>query len=135
MNRRFRRGHRRDGREGRDRGAVDSSVTLLFGAICLLAVFLLLLDVTAYWHARNVFDDAAADGARVAAARGGSCAAGVAEVHAAIAVHDGGWADEVQVSCTDGPTVTVTVHGRSRGILARGAGLAIDVSQSQPSEG
>ena len=42
----------------------------------MLALVLLLVETVSFWHARNVFDEAAAEGARVAAAFDGSCAAG-----------------------------------------------------------
>lgn len=117
-----------------DGGAVDGSVQLLFGMVVLLLVFLVVLDITAYWHTRNVFDDAAADGARVAAAYDGSCATGVEATRAAIARQVEGWADDVDISCTDGPEVSVAVRGASRGVLFAAFGVEIDVVQTQPSE-
>ena len=117
-----------------DRGAVDVSIEMLFGAVALLLVLFLVFDATAYWHARNVFDDAAADGARSAAAFDGSCDDGVAVARAAIDRHAGDWGSAVSVECVAGPIVTVTVRGRSPGVLAGAAGMTVAVSQSQPSE-
>lgn len=117
-----------------DRGGVDVSIEMLFGAVALLLVLFLVFDATAYWHARNVFDDAAADGARSAAAFDGSCDDGVAVARAAIDRHAGDWGSDVTVECAAGPMVTVTVRGRSPGVLAGAAGMTVAVSQSQPSE-
>jgi hypothetical protein len=117
-----------------DRGAVDVSIEMLFGAVALLLVLFVVFDATAYWHARNVFDDAAADGARSAAAFDGSCDDGVAVTRAAIDRHAGDWGSAVSVECSAGPIVTVTVRGRSPGVLAGAAGMTVAVSQSQPSE-
>ena len=82
----------------RDRGAVDVSIEMLFGTVAVLMALLLVFETAAYWHARNVFDDAASDGARIAAAFDGSCADGVEVARAAIARHAGSWASEVEVS-------------------------------------
>jgi Flp pilus assembly protein TadG len=117
-----------------DRGAVDVSIEMLFGATALLLVLFVLFDATAYWHARNVFDDAAADGARAAAAFDGSCAEGADVTRAAIARHAGSWGSRATVECAGGATVTVTVRGRTPGVLAGAAGMTVAVSQSQPSE-
>lgn len=117
-----------------DRGAVDVSVEMLFGAVALLLVLFVVFDATAYWHARNVFDDAAADGARAAAAFDGSCDEGLAVARAAIDRHAGGWGSDVVVDCTDGALVTVAVRGQTPGVLGGAAGITVAVSQSQPSE-
>ena len=76
-----------------DRGAVDVSLQMLFGAMTLLFTLLLLFETTAYWHARNVFDDAAAEGARVAAAYDGTCRDGVGAARAMVVRHAGAWAE------------------------------------------
>lgn len=107
---------------------------MLFGSLAVLLVLLLVFDAVAYWHARNVYDDAAAEGARVAAAWDGSCAAGVAAAHAVVAGSAGSWADDVEVTCTEGPTVMVTVDGRTPGVLAGGVGLRARVTETAPKE-
>ena len=61
-----------------DAGAVDVSIQMLFGMIAVLFAMLLVFDTTSYWHGRNVYNDAAAEGARVAAAFDGTCADGIA---------------------------------------------------------
>ena len=67
-------------RRYRDRGAVDVSVQMLFGSVAVLFALLLVFEAVAFWHARNVFDEAAAEGARVAAAYDGTCDDGVAAI-------------------------------------------------------
>src|SRR5687768_9190295 len=95
--------------EGRDRGAVDVSIEMLFGLLATLLVVLVLFEAVTYWHARNVFDDAAAEGARVAAAYDGSCAEGVAVALDSLRRHGGSWSSEASVTCSDGAMVAVTV--------------------------
>ena len=117
----------------RDRGSVDSSIPMLFGSIAVLFVLLLVFEVVAYWHARNVYGDAAAEGARVAAAWDGSCAAGVVAARAVVDGSAGSWAGDVEVTCTDGPTVAVTVAGRTPGVLG-GAGMQARITETAPKE-
>ncbi len=57
----------RDARHA-DRGAVDVSIQMLFGFMAVLLTMLLIVEATSFWHARNVYDEAASEGARVAAA-------------------------------------------------------------------
>lgn len=118
---------------GRDQGSVDASIPMLLGSIAVLFVLLLVFEVVAYWHARNVYGDAAAEGARVAAAWDGSCAAGVVAARAVVEGSAGSWAGEVEVTCTDGPTVAVTVAGRTAGVLG-GAGMHARVTETAPKE-
>ncbi|MDO8362845.1 MAG: hypothetical protein Q7V88_08105 [Actinomycetota bacterium] len=119
----------------RDHGAVDVSVQMLFGFIAVLFALLLLFEVVAYWHARNVFDEAAAEGVRVAAAYDGDCADGIAAAEAMVRRHGGTWGSGTRVTCTDGAIVTVTVAGRTPGVLGNGLGLRTSVSESAPKEG
>jgi len=119
---------------GADRGAVDVSIEMLFGTVVALLVMLLVFDASAYWHARNVFDDAAADGVRIAAAHGGRCDEAVAATRDAIEQHAGGWGRDATVSCIDGPVVSVTVEGSTPGVLSGGVGLRASVTESQPRE-
>ncbi len=121
-------------RTASDRGAVDVSIEMMAGTILLLVALLVLFEAIAHWHARTVFDDAAADGARVAAAYDGTCEAGVAATRAAIVRHAAGWGTQAQVSCTSGAEVTVRVSGPTPGVLASPLQLVASVEQSQPSE-
>lgn len=118
----------------RDRGAVDVSIEMLFGMVAVLMALVLIFETTAYWHARNVYDEAAAEGVRIAAAFDGSCDAGIAATRAAIARQAGGWASELAITCTDGPTVTMTVQGRTPGISANVLGARASVVESAPRE-
>lgn len=118
----------------RDRGAVDVSVELLVGTFAVAAVLLLVVETAAHWHTRNVLADAAADGARVAAAIDGTCAAGVATAQAAVARHGSTWAEQVRVACRDGSQVIVTITGRTPGLVGTLLGHRASVSSSTPKE-
>ncbi len=111
------------------------SVQMLFGTMALLFTLLLLFESTAYWHARNVFDDAAAEGARVAAAYDGTCRDGVGAARTMVALHAKSWGSGLRVTCVDGATVTVTIEGRTPGVLGSGLGIRARVSESAPKEG
>ena len=117
-----------------DRGAVDSSIEMLFGAMALLMVVLLVFEATAYWHTRNVFDEAASEGVRVAAAYDGTCADGVVAARAMVERMASGWSDRVRVQCIDGPTVTVVVSGSTPSVLSSRLGVAARVAESAPKE-
>ncbi|MGE0141627.1 MAG: TadE/TadG family type IV pilus assembly protein, partial [Ilumatobacteraceae bacterium] len=114
----------------RDRGVVDVSIEMLFGLLAVVMVLLLLFETAAYWHARNVFDEAASEGARIAAAYDGSCAAGIDAARASIARQAGGWADDVEITCVDGATVTVAVTGRTPGVVSGTLGFRARVEES-----
>jgi hypothetical protein len=118
-----------------DRGAVDVSVQMLFGMIALLFTLLLVVESSAHWHPRNVFDDAASEGARVAAAFDGTCPMGIAAARRSITAHGGGWARGAVVTCTTGPTVSVTVEGRTPGVVAPLLGMRVRVTEQAPKEG
>lgn len=117
----------------RDRGAVDVSIQMLFGMMAVIFVILLLFEVTAYWHARNVLDEAAAEGARVAAAYDGDCADGVAAARSQLRAVGGSWTSSVRISCVDGPIVTVSITGSTPGALGS-IGFKAAVSESAPKE-
>lgn len=118
----------------RDAGAVDVSIQMLFGMTAVLLAMLLIFDTATYWHGRNVYNEAAAEGARVAAAFDGTCAAGVAAARASVHDSAGAWARDVTVTCVDGPLVTVTVSGSTPGVLAGALGFDVRVSESAPKE-
>lgn len=89
---------------------------MLAGLIAVLFTLLLVFECATYWHARNVFDEAAAEGARVAAAYDGSCAQGVVAARSMVRRHAGKWAANVTVTCTIGTAVVVVVSGRTPGV-------------------
>ena len=101
----------------------------------MIALVLLLVETVSFWHARNVFDEAAAEGARVAAAFDGTCAAGTATAETLITRRAGGWSSGVDVSCSerDG-IITITVSGETPGVLFDAAGFSASTTQSTPKE-
>ena len=121
-------------RRCRDRGAVDVSIQMLFGSMALLMVMLLVFESAAYWHARNVYDEAAIEGARVAAAYDGDCAQGIAAAREMVQQHAGGWSNRLRVTCTSGATVSVTVIGFTPGVLGETFGVRVRVTESAPKE-
>lgn len=132
---------RRTGGRGRradtavlDRGAVDVSIEMLFGMVATLFVVLAIFEAGAYWHAHNVLDDAAADGARIAAAYDGSCTAGVDAARRAVARQAGSWAGAVEVICTDGAIISVTVAADTPGVIGATVGWRARATASAPKE-
>src|SRR6056297_1047887 len=118
-----------------DRGAVDAGLETLFGGVAMIALVLLLVETVSFWHARNVFDEAAAEGARVAAAFDGACGEGTATARGLIAQRAGGWSSGVAVSCSESDgIVTVTITGTTPGALFDAAGFRASVTQSAPKE-
>ncbi len=118
----------------RDAGAVDVSIQMLFGMIAVLFAMLLIFETTTYWHGRNVYNEAAVEGARVAAAFDGTCADGIAAAEESVRQSAGAWARDVRVSCTEGAVVTVTVAGTTPGVLGSALGFTVRVSESAPKE-
>jgi hypothetical protein len=121
-------------RPRRDCGAVDVSIQMLFGFMAVLLVMLVVFEAATYWHARNVFDEAAAEGARVAAAFDGDCAQGIAAAAAVVQRTAGSWAVGVGVTCTEAALVTVTVSGRTPGVLGNALGFRAHVTETAPKE-
>jgi len=117
-----------------DRGVVDVSIEMLFGLLLVLLVCLTVFEAVAYWHARNVFDDAASEGARVAAAYDGDCDAGIAAARRAIAQRSASWADDVSITCTTGATVVVRVSGTTPGVVGDALGFRAVVVEIAPKE-
>lgn len=107
---------------------------MLFGMIAVLFAMLLVFDTSTYWHGRNIYNEAAAEGARVAAAFDGTCADGIAAAEASVWDSAGAWARDVRVTCTEGAIVTVTVAGSTPGVLAGALGFSVRVSESVPKE-
>jgi hypothetical protein len=114
-----------------DRGAIDLSVQMLFGSMAVLFVLLLIVETVVFWHTRNVFDEAAAEGARVAAAFDGVCADGIAAANAMIERSASGWSSNIEIGCTAGVSVRVTVKGRSAGVF----GFRAQAVETAPKEG
>lgn len=123
-------------RRGRgDRGAADIGIEMMFGSIVMIALFLFLIEVGAYWHARNVLDEAAAEAARVAAAFDGTCAEGIVVAEARAAARGGRWADDVEAVCSDtGEIVTIVITSTTPGFLSSATGYEASVTESAPRE-
>ena len=117
-----------------DQGSVDVAVQMLFGSMAFLMVLVLIFETTAYWHARNVFDDAAAEGARVAAAQDGTCAMGVAATRRMIDQHAGRWGRGASVRCTGTSMITVVVSGPTPGVASSAIGMHATVRAVTPKE-
>lgn len=118
-----------------DRGAFDASVGMIFGAVAVMTFVLLLFEAVAHWHAHNVIQEAAAEGARVAAAFDGTCARGRQAAQASIESRASGWSSEVAVVCREqGGVLTVTVTAGTPGFIAGGIGYRLAVTQSAPRE-
>jgi hypothetical protein len=118
----------------RDRGSVDVSIEMLFGMVGVVFALLALFEAGAYWHTRTILDDAASDGARVAAAYDGTCSGGVEAARTAVARQAGSWADVIDVTCSDGANVTVVVTARTPGVLGSSIGRRATASVSAPKE-
>ena len=106
--RRHRGGGRRRFDWADDRGDV-SGVEILFSAMFLIALFLFLCQVVVWWHTRNILEQAAAEGARAAAAADGSCAAATPAAVGLAERIGGSWVDSTHVNCSPGTTVIVVV--------------------------
>ena len=115
----------------RDRGAVDVSVQMLFGSVAVLLVLLLIVETVVFWHTRNVFQEAASEGARVAAAFDGDCTRGISAATDMVERSASGWSSALRVDCTQGATVRVAVKGRSAGIVS----FTVDAIATAPKEG
>ena len=121
-------------RADRDRGAVDVSISMMFASVATIVGLLVVVEAAAYWHTRNVYDEAASEGVRIAAAYGGDCEQGVLAATAMVHEHGGAWADDVRVECSEGDRVEVTVRGRTAGFLAGSSGYGVAVTAVAPKE-
>jgi Flp pilus assembly protein TadG len=118
-----------------DRGAADGGLEIMFGAVAMIFFVLLIVETVSYWHSRNVFDEAAAEGARVAAAFDGTCTAGSSTARTLLERRAGGWSSGVTVGCSEADgIVTITISGTTPGVLFDAAGFTATVTQSAPRE-
>ena len=108
---------------------------MMFGTVFVIALVLIVIEAVGYWHARNILDEAAAEGARIAAAFDGTCAAGTAETNRLITARAEGWAQGATPQCgeADG-IVTVSVSAGTPGFIFGAAGFSVSVTQSAPRE-
>ncbi|HEU4840098.1 MAG TPA: TadE/TadG family type IV pilus assembly protein [Ilumatobacteraceae bacterium] len=120
-----------------DRGDV-AGIEILFSTVFLIVLFLFLCQVVIWWHARNILEQAAAEGARAAAAADASCdAAGPAATGLAGRM-GGSWVNSLRVDCggdgPDGSIVTVTVTATTPMFGIPGS-LQVQAVATAPSEG
>jgi hypothetical protein len=116
-----------------DGGAVDA-VEMLFLGVGLIALFLFVVELGAYWHAKNVLEEAAASGAQAAAAFDGDCADGRASAASFARERGGGWADAVTVTCRSGEVASVAVHAHSPGLVFGSVGFSVSARASAVEE-
>lgn len=111
---------------------------MLLAAVFLIALFLFICQVVVWWHARNILEQAAAEGARAAAAADGGCGDAVSAATAEAGRMGGGWVDSLSVSCGgDGPTgstISVTVTAQTPMFGAPGS-LTVQARATAPKEG
>ena len=110
------------------------SISMMFASVATIVGLLVVVEAAAYWHTRNVYDEAASEGVRIAAAHGGDCDQGVVAATEMVHRHGGSWAEGVEVECSPGDVVTVVVRGRSAGFLAGSSGYEVAVTASAPKE-
>jgi hypothetical protein len=75
-----------------------TSVEMLFLWVVSIALFVFIFELAAYWHVRNVLEQAGAEGARVAALYGGDCSQ-ARQTAIELAARRGGWAKDLIVTC------------------------------------
>jgi hypothetical protein len=103
----------------------------------LMLLFLFFCQVVVWWHARNILEQSAAEGARVAAAADGSCTdAGEAASSIARRI-GGGWVESLDVECSgggsEGDLVTVSVTANTPAFFLPGS-LSVSAVANAPEE-
>ena len=121
----------------RDDRGVSSSVEQLFAFVFLLVLFLFFLQVIVWWHAKNVLEQSAAEGARAAAAADGGCTDAATAATSIATRIGGGWVRNLDVTCTggavEGELVTVTVTASTPGFVLPGS-LTVSAVANAPEE-
>lgn len=106
-----------------DRGLADG-VEHLFAAAFLILLFLFIAQVVVWWHARNILEQAAAEGARVAAAADGSCGDAPGAASSIADRIGGGWVKSLSITCggdSAGGLVTVRVSANTPAFFLPGS--------------
>ena len=121
----------------RDDRGFSSSIEQLFAIVFLMLLFLFFAQVVVWWHARNILEQAAAEGARAAAAADGTCVdAGPAATSIATRI-GGGWVRSMDINCTggtrEGELVTVTVTAKTPAFFLPGS-LKVSARANAPEE-
>lgn len=115
-----------------DRGDV-SGVEILFSVVFLIALFLFICQVVVWWHTRNILEQAAAEGARAAAAADGSCEAATPAATRLAERIGGSWVESITVSCVPGTLVVVVVTAETPMFGAPGS-MHVSARATAPSE-
>lgn len=118
-----------------DRGLVEG-IESLFAAMFLILLFLFFSQVVVWWHARNILEQAAAEGARVAASMDGSCDDAPDASRTIARRIGGGWVDSMTINCTGdtpGELVTVRVSASTPAFFLPGS-LGVSAVANAPEE-
>ncbi|MET0146097.1 MAG: TadE/TadG family type IV pilus assembly protein [Ilumatobacteraceae bacterium] len=122
----------------RDERGDISGVEILFSTVFLILLFLFFCQVVVWWHTRNILEQAAAEGARAAAAADAGCDAATPAAERLAARMGGAWVESLAVTCTgDGPEgsiVSVRVSA-STPLFALPGSLSVSAVATAPSEG
>ena len=90
-----------------------------------------------WWHAKNILEQSAAEGARAAAAADGGCADAATAATSIATRIGGGWVRNVDVTCTggavEGELVIVTVTASTPGFVLPGS-LTVTAVANAPEE-
>ena len=118
-----------------DRGLVEG-IESLFAALFLILLFLFFAQVVVWWHARNVLEQAAAEGARIAASMDGSCDDAPDASRQLARRIGGGWVETLEVTCagdTPGELVTVRLTANTPAFFLPGS-LGVTAAANAPEE-
>ena len=119
-----------------DRGLVEG-IESLFAALFLILLFLFFAQVVVWWHARNILEQAAAEGARIAASMDGSCDDAPDASGELARRIGGGWVESLEVTCagdTPGELVTVRLTANTPAFFLPGS-LGVAAVANAPEEG
>lgn len=120
-----------------DRGDV-AGIEVLFGTLFLILLFLFLCQITVWWHAKNILEQSAAEGARMAAAANGTCGDANTAASSIASQMGGSWVNGLNVSCGGqgpaGATITVTVSASTPMFGVPGS-MRVSATATAPSEG
>ena len=96
---------------------------MLFVTAIMLIAFLFIAQVTVWWHARNILEQAAAEGARFAAAADNTCDDATATARTTASHYGGKWVNTITVRCVDGALISVQIDATTPAFL-----LPVDLS-------
>ena len=120
-----------------ERGDVPG-VEILFSTVFLIALFLFFCQVVIWWHTRNILEQAAAEGARAAAAADAGCEAADPAASRLAARMGGSWVNSMTVTCggdgPDGSIVRITVSADTPYFALPGS-MRVSAVATAPSEG